>query len=108
MFSLGLALPSTKPGSGQRVSKLTADFKQQTGFDFTGIDVLNVSVGTAKFIDLKDQRQNRAQKIGLENCVIKNVKTGADLLGLELLVALRGGDVFGSLAGLPGQGPPGN
>jgi uncharacterized protein involved in outer membrane biogenesis len=104
VFSLGLSLPSTRPGNGQRMSKLTADFKQQTGFDFTGIDVLNVSVGTAKFIDLKDQRQNRTQKIGLENCVMKNVKSGADLLGLELLVALRGGDVFGSLAGLPGHG----
>ncbi len=108
VFSLGLALPSTKPGSGQHLSKLTANFKQQTGFDFTGIDVLNVSVGTAKFIDLKDQQQNRTQKIGLENCVMKNVKSGADLLGLELLVALRGGDFFGSLTGLTGHGIPGN
>ena len=108
LFSLGLTLPSTTPGNGQRAAKLTANFKQQTGFDFAGIDVLNVSVGTARFIDLKDQQQNRTQKIGIDNCVIKNVKSPADLTGLVVLVALRGGDFFGSLAGLPGSGGPRN
>jgi len=73
------------------------EFARQTGLEFTGIDVLNVSVGTAKFIDLKDQRQNREQIIGIENCVIKNVKSRADLAGLAVLVALRGGDFFKSL-----------
>jgi len=108
LFSLGLTLPSARTVSGRKAAQLTADFKQQTGFDFTGIDVLNVSVGTARFIDLKDQSHNRTQKIGLENCVIKDVKTPTDLTGLALLVALRGGDFFGSLAGLPGHGAPGN
>jgi hypothetical protein len=73
------------------------EFARQTGLEFTGIDVLNVSVGTAKFIDLKDQRQNREQKIGLENCVIKNVKSRTDLAGLGVLITLRGGDFFKSL-----------
>jgi uncharacterized protein involved in outer membrane biogenesis len=81
-----------------------AEFTRKTGLEFTGIDVLNVSVGTLKYIDLKDQRQNRTQKIGLENCVIKNVKTPTDLAGLAVLIALRGGDFFGSLTGLPGRG----
>jgi uncharacterized protein involved in outer membrane biogenesis len=81
-----------------------AEFTRKTGLEFTGIDVLNVSVGTLKYIDLKDQRQNRTQKIGLENCVIKNVKTPTDLAGLAVLIALRGGDFFGSLTGLPGHG----
>jgi hypothetical protein len=81
-----------------------ADFKKQTGFEFKSIDVLNVSVGTAKFIDLKDQRFNRTQKIDLENCPMKNVKSRADLAGLAVLVALRGGDFFGSLVDLPRPG----
>ena len=85
-----------------------AAFTRKTGLAFTGVDVLNVSVGTLKFIDLKDQRQNRTQKIGLENCVIKNVKSPTDLAGLAVLIALRGGDFFGSLTGLPGRSPPGN
>jgi len=59
--------------------------------------VLNISIGTVKFIDLKNSRNNRAQKIGIENCVMKNVKSPTDLAGLAVLVALRGGDFFGSL-----------
>ena len=72
-------------------------FTSQTGLEFTGIDVLNVSVGKVKFIDLEDQRNNRSQTIGIEDCVMKNVKTPADLGGLGLLIALRSGDFFGSL-----------
>ena len=104
IFSLGVTLPSKKSGGGNGA----ADFKKQTGFEFQSIDVLNVSVGTAKFIDLKDQRNNRTQKIGLENCVLKNVKSQADLAGLAVLIALRGGDFFGSLVNLPRPGVLGN
>jgi len=100
IFSLGVTWPSKKSGAGNGA----ANFKKQTGFEFKSIDVLNVSVGTAKFIDLKDQRLNRTQNIGLENCVMKNVKSQADLAGLAVLVALRGGDFFGSLVDLPRPG----
>jgi uncharacterized protein involved in outer membrane biogenesis len=91
IFSIA-ALPSVKKSGGS-----TKSFTKQTGLEFTGIDVLNVSVGKAQFVDLKDQRNNRSQEIGIENCVMKNVKTPADLGGLALLIALRGGDFFGSL-----------
>jgi uncharacterized protein involved in outer membrane biogenesis len=92
-------LPSVKKNGGGGKS-----FAKETGFEFTGIDVLNVSVGTAKYIDLKDSKNNREQKIGIENCVIKNVKTPTDLAGLAALVALRGGDFFGSLVGQKSSG----
>jgi uncharacterized protein involved in outer membrane biogenesis len=98
IFSLTTAAAKKTGGNS------AAEFTRQTGLKFTGIDVLNVSVGTARFIDLKDQRQNRAQKIGIENCVIKNVKSQADLAGLAVFVALRGGDFFGSLVDLPKPG----
>jgi uncharacterized protein involved in outer membrane biogenesis len=104
IFSLGIPLPSKKSAGAKSV----VDFKQQTGFKFQSIDVLNVSVGTVNFIDLKDQRNNRTQKIGLDNCVMKNVKSPADLAGLALLVALRGDDVFGPLVNLPKHGWLGN
>ncbi len=81
-----------KPDGGGKKS-----FTKETGLEFTGIDVLNVSIGKAQFIDLNDQRNNRTQEIGIENCVMKNVKTPTDLGGLALLIALRGGDFFGSL-----------
>jgi len=67
--------------------------------DFQGIDALNVSVGTFKYIDLVNQRNNREQKVGIDNLVMKNVKSPADLAGLALLVALRGGDFFTSVFG---------
>jgi uncharacterized protein involved in outer membrane biogenesis len=94
IFSLGLAMPSKKSGG-----KPGRSFSQQTGLEFTGIDVLNVSVGTAKYIDLNNQRNNRTQIIGIQNCVLKNVKTPADLAGLGAFIALRSGDFFTSLRG---------
>jgi uncharacterized protein involved in outer membrane biogenesis len=97
LFSIA-ALPSVKKSSGGGGKS----FAKETRFEFTGIDVLNVSVGTAKFIDLKDPKNNREQKIGIENCVMKNVKTPTDLAGLAVLVALRGGDLFGPLITPPG------
>jgi hypothetical protein len=95
IFSLGVPLAAKKSGGG------TAGFKRQTGYDFKSIDVLNVSIGKVKFIDLKNQRNNREQTIGLDNLVLKNVKSQNDLAGLAVLVALRGGDFFGSLLAPP-------
>ncbi|MFZ1072973.1 MAG: hypothetical protein WAO21_06000 [Verrucomicrobiia bacterium] len=95
IFSLGVPLAAKKSGGG------TAGFKRQTGYDFKSIDVLNVSIGKVKFIDLKNQRNNREQTIGLDNLVLKNVKSQNDLAGLAVLVALRSGDFFGSLLAPP-------
>ena len=97
IFSLGVTLP--KPGAKESGGAGLKEFKQRTGLDFAGVDALNVSVGTAKFIDLKDPRNNREQKIGIDNLVMKNVKSRADLAGLAVLVALRSGDFFTSLIG---------
>jgi hypothetical protein len=93
LFALGVTLPKKGKAGGQELK----EFKQRTGLDFQGIDVLNVSVGTARFIDLKDPRNNREQKIGIDNLVMKNVKTREDMVGLAALVALRGSEVFGVL-----------
>jgi predicted membrane metal-binding protein len=101
LFALGLNVPTQKNLiQGAKINTL-GDFKKQTGLDFQGIDVLNVSVGTAKYIDLQDQKNNREQNIGIENQVINHVTTPADLAGLAFLVALRGGDFFGSLVAPP-------
>jgi uncharacterized protein involved in outer membrane biogenesis len=99
IFSLGLSLPSKKSGGNS-----AANFKKQTGFEFRSIDVLNVSVGKAKYIDLQDRRHDRTQKIGIEGCVIRNVKSREDLAGLTVLIALRGGDFFSSLVDLKKPG----
>jgi hypothetical protein len=93
LFSLGVAVPSQKAAEAGKNQELLA-FKKQTGMDFRGIDCLNVSVGQFKYLDLQDQKNNREQKIGLDNCVITNVTSLADLAGLGLVVGLRSGDFF--------------
>jgi uncharacterized protein involved in outer membrane biogenesis len=99
IFALGVPLPQknheTDSGAGE--------FAKRTGLAFKSIDVLNVSIGTARFIDLKNQRNNRSQKIDIQNLPVRNVKSENDLLGLLVLVALRGGSFFGSLFLSPGR-----
>ena len=97
LFSLGVALPA-KGGKGGGAQSLT-EFKQKTGLNFEGVDVLNVSVGTLKYIDLNNPANDREQKIGIENLPIRNIKSQADLMGLAGVVALRGSEVLGVLAG---------
>jgi hypothetical protein len=100
IFSLGLAVPPKKSGG-----KPGQSFTPQTGLEFKGIDMLNVSIGTAKYIDLNNQRNNRTQVIGIQNCVLKNVKSRADLVGLGAFIALRSGDFFNSLQARKNSGP---
>jgi hypothetical protein len=95
IFSILASAQIKKTGDGGKT------FAQQTGFEFTGIDMLNISIGKAKLIDLKDQRKNLTRDIDLDNQIIKNVKSPADLAGLAFLVWLRGG----SLIGLPVSQP---
>jgi uncharacterized protein involved in outer membrane biogenesis len=102
ILAMGVA---TAAGSATSSSKETEtavkqamnEFKQRTQLSFQSIDVLNVSVGKARYIDLKDQRNNRTQVIGIDNFPVRNIKSPADLSGLALLVALRSGDFLGPM-----------
>ena len=92
LFALGVTLPKKGAKGGGNAG--LKEFKQRTGLDFQGIDALNVSVGNFRYIDLIDQRNNLEQKVGIDNYVLKNVKTSADLFGLEVLIGLRGSEVL--------------
>ena len=92
LFALGVALPKKGAKGGGNAG--LKEFKQRTGLDFQGIDALNVSVGNFRYIDLIEQSNNREQKVGIDNYVLKNVKTSADLFGLEVLIGLRGSEVL--------------
>jgi hypothetical protein len=70
------------------------NFKKQTGYDFKQIDMLNVSFNKVKYIDLKSPANNREQTIGLQNCVVPNVKSANDLAGLAFLIGLRSNHFF--------------
>lgn len=94
LLSLGLELPTQKPAGKAAAPPALAEFKKQTGLGFQGIDRLSVSVGTFKYVDLRAPTNNAEQQIGLTNCVVTNVTSMADLVGLGVVVGLRSGDVF--------------
>lgn len=58
---------------------------------FVGVDVMNLSVGKAHFIDLNNPGKNREFKANLQNQVFRNVKTTGDLYGVLILLWLRSG-----------------
>jgi hypothetical protein len=93
IFVLGIPLPGKKTGVGGGGA---SNFKRQTGYDFQGIDVLNVSIGKARFIDLQKQQNNREQTIGIDNCVTPNVKTPTDLEPLAAIIVLHSDGFFNS------------
>jgi len=93
LFLPRIKLPAQKAGGGDPL----ADFKKQSGYDFTGIDTLNVSIGKVKYIDLNNPQNNREQTIGIDELVIPNVKSVADLTGLAADIALRSDGFFDTL-----------
>lgn len=60
-------------------------------FEFEDIDVLNLSLGRARFIDLKNHKHDREILINMDNQVFNNVKTEGDLDGIMFIIWLRSG-----------------
>lgn len=65
--------------------------KMPGGLEFDGIDVLNLSLGKAKFIDLKDAKNNREIRVDMQNQIFKSVKSDADVGGILFMIWLRSG-----------------
>ena len=99
VFSLG---QPAKRNSGFVVPSL----KKETGYDFKGIDALNVSFDKEKFIDLQNARNNREQTVALQNCVVPDVKSTRDLAGLLVIIDLRSNHFFDSLVSQQFQSAP--
>jgi len=70
------------------------NFEEQTGYDFTGIDKLNLSVGKVKYLDLKDPGNDREQAIRLDNWIVPHVKSVNDLAGTMVFIELRSNHFF--------------
>jgi len=60
--------------------------------EFTGIDVLNLSLGRLRLLDLRDRQRSGELYIGLRDQVFRNVKSQSDLVGVLFLLWLRSGD----------------
>jgi hypothetical protein len=77
-------LHALKKGEGE-VGKLLGDF------EFQGVDVLNISIGKARFVDLKNPANNCESRFGLDNQVFKNIRNSDELNGVVFLLYLRSG-----------------
>ncbi len=95
LFALGMTLPNKDE---LQKSDALAEIKKRTNRDFAGIDMLDVSVGTFKYIDLKDPTNNRTQFVGMTNVPAPHIKTASDLAGIGVLILLRSDNFFDSLA----------
>jgi hypothetical protein len=60
-------------------------------FEFESVDVLNLSIGRMRLIDLKDRKNDRDVAINADNQVFNNVKTEGDIYSILFLIWLRSG-----------------
>jgi hypothetical protein len=97
--------PAPAPSPKPQIRMPTINFEEQTGYEFTGIDTLNVSYEKEKFIDLQNPANECEQTVGLENCVVPHVKSQTDLYGLVALIDLRSDQFFRRVAGVNGRDP---
>ena len=75
--------------------------KHLEGMRFEGIDVLNVTADKFKFVDLRDPRQNREQRLGIQNQIFKNIKTEEDARNVLILLMIRSGGALSVSNGSP-------
>ncbi|HLP76795.1 MAG TPA: AsmA family protein [Candidatus Paceibacterota bacterium] len=81
--------PSLSSGYGtNKLEKLLG------GLEFDGIDLLKLSFGKARFIDLKEPARNLEVKVGMENQAFKNVESEADTYAILFMIWLRSGGKF--------------
>ena len=60
-------------------------------FEFESVDVLNLSLGRLRFIDLQNHTNDHEIAINLDNQVFNNIKTEGDVYSIAILLWLRGG-----------------
>jgi len=68
-----------------------------SGFTFTGIDTLNLSLGKLRLSTLGTTNQDSEISFGIQNQVFHNVKSEADLSGVGVILAAR--QALGSSSG---------
>ena len=78
-------------------------FKGLGDIKFTGIDVLNLTLGKVRFVDLKTPNRSTELRLNVRDQIVKNVRSESDLYGVLFLIWLRNGM---SLSGNPMASPP--
>jgi|SRR5581483_8473545 len=62
--------------------------------DFDTIELLDLSLAKARFIDMKDPRNNHEVRIDMDNQPFREVKSQNDLNGILTMIWLRSGGAF--------------
>lgn len=65
-----------------------------TDAEFANIEVLNLSVGKVRFVDLKNPKRSRELRPDMQNQIFKNVKLPEDLGGILSWIWFRSGGGF--------------
>jgi hypothetical protein len=85
-FTKYFALPAPPPTNSLIFTHPTPP-KAWHGFRFTGVDTLNLSIGKATYLHLKEPKQLDELKFDVDHQIFTNVKTQQDL-SADLFVAL--------------------
>lgn len=64
---------------------------QTQQLEFEGIDVLNLTLGKLNYVDLTNPALNRELRMGLNNEIVNNVRTAADLMNVMLKILMQNG-----------------
>lgn len=71
---------------------LAKDEKDGTGTPgFGGIDMLNLSVGKVRYVNLRNPRRDQEVDVRMRNAIIQNIRTGDDMAGVFLKVLVQAG-----------------
>jgi hypothetical protein len=70
-------------------------FRTLRQMPFPAIDVLNLSVGRVRLMDLEHPKRNREFQPGLDNQIFRNVRSMDDFRGILFLLWLRSGGFVG-------------
>jgi hypothetical protein len=94
------ALPAGSPSTGK-----PAPGPRLMGCRFTGIDTLNLTLGKATYMRMKQPAEVEELNMNIRNQVLTNVTSAQDLGGVLVVVLLKNGvNVMGSGNGTPDSG----
>jgi hypothetical protein len=65
--------------------------RKEAGWEFSGIDTLEVTVERVRFLNLRVPGETRADEVGLRGETFEDVKTEEDFLAVATVLALRSG-----------------
>lgn len=81
--------------SNLKAFMIPANTNNLSGLEFDGIDMLNLSAGKVIYTDMRNPSKTREVQLGIQNELIRNVRSGEDLsLLVGKILWQKGGELF--------------